>query len=337
MKHLLLVILMFSLMVGCSEYLDAPEQLNLETFTAVCEQVDRHFPFFEYTQLNWDSVVTVYENSISDKPDDEELFNTISNLLTELNDAHTNIFAPSGTGGNVQYFAAYKNNTIDDIEHYFSSYKSINNAFGMGFIKDENIAYLQIKTLAGDDELFEKADSLVDLIQTTEGLIIDVRANRGGLISNSEIVITNLTNEQLQPCQFRYRNGTKHTDFSEWTNYTIDGSTNKNSYPKPIMILTNRTTYSAAEWFVLSMQCLTNVTCIGDTTGGGSAKPIFRELPNGWMLRVSNTQCQLPSGNDFQNVGLFPDIPLWLSDEDIFNNTDAILEKAIETITTNSI
>jgi C-terminal processing protease CtpA/Prc len=96
-----------------------------------------------------------------------------------------------------------------------------------------------------------------------------------------------------------------------------------------VAILTNRQTFSAAEWFVLFVKVMPNVTIIGDTTGGGSAKTILRELSNGWTLRTSNTQTLMSNGCDFQFTGLFPDIPIWISPEDYNREVDTILEKAI--------
>jgi C-terminal processing protease CtpA/Prc len=74
---------------------------------------------------------------------------------------------------------------------------------------------------------------------------------------------------------------------------------------------------------------------VGDTTGGGSAIPILRELPNGWILRISNSQLMLPSGTDFQNTGLYPQFPIWITSQDAENGIDTILEKAISILTNN--
>ncbi len=336
MKNIAILLALIILTTGCSDYLEETASSNRETFLAVCEQVDQHYSFFTYTHSNWDSIVQYHVSELPEEPSDEELFTAIDHLLNELNDGHTNVYTPNGIAGNTQYFSSYLNNTIDNTQAYFSSYEVINQAFDIGSFNTNHIAYLKLKSLAGDDNVFEKIDSISTLISESEGLIIDVRDNRGGNISNSEIVVYRFTNNILTPCKYRYRNGREHNDFSTWQNYTINGSKIDSQYNKPIAILTNRITYSAAEWFVFSMKCLENVNCIGDTTGGGSAKPIFRELPNGWMLRVSNTQCQLPPGNDFQNIGLKPDIPLWLTNDDLIQNKDAIIERAILWIT-NSI
>jgi C-terminal processing protease CtpA/Prc len=98
---------------------------------------------------------------------------------------------------------------------------------------------------------------------------------------------------------------------------------------KPVAVLTNRGSFSATEWFVLFMQLQANVTIVGDTTGGGGAVPISRELPNGWILRVSNTQTKLASGKVFQKSGIAPDVPVWITESDEQKNVDTILESAI--------
>jgi C-terminal processing protease CtpA/Prc len=87
--------------------------------------------------------------------------------------------------------------------------------------------------------------------------------------------------------------------------------------------------YSATGWFLLEMKSLPYVKLIGDTTGGGSAQPIVRELPNGWIVRMSNSQRLSSEGKDDQYTGLYPDIPVWISQKNIQEGKDSILERAI--------
>lgn len=123
--------------------------------------------------------------------------------------------------------------------------------------------------------------------------------------------------------------GKKHTDFSDWIDVFVTPSIGGVHIAKPVTIITNRYSYSATEWFVLLAATLPHVKILGDTTGGGSAIPLIRELPNGWLLRISNTQIMTPSGDDFQFKGLYPDVPVWITSSDAEKGIDTILEKAM--------
>jgi C-terminal processing protease CtpA/Prc len=64
-----------------------------------------------------------------------------------------------------------------------------------------------------------------------------------------------------------------------------------------VVVLCNRSTYSAANNFVSVMKTLPNVTIVGSTTGGGSGMPFSSELSNGWAIRFSASPVRDPQGN----------------------------------------
>ena len=72
-----------------------------------------------------------------------------------------------------------------------------------------------------------------------------------------------------------------------------------------------------------------NVTIMGDRTGGGSGFPFTSELPNGWTVRFSACP-MLDENKQLTEFGIDPDIPVAITDEDLWNGIDTIVEKAIE-------
>jgi len=327
MMKKLLFTFWFFLMFGCEDPFSSDQQ-QTDVFESFWEEVDRNYAFFDESEIDWDSIKLVNQQQINLLSSEQQLFETIDEMLKDLNDPHTVVYAPMGIAGPTNYFDQFPINQVDDMSGYFDNYTSLNRVFEYGMLKNVNLRYIRIKTFDGEANLFEQFDSLLNIFSGISGLIIDVRSNRGGLISNTEVVMKPLTDSTRRVAKYRARNGNSHADFSDWINSYIKPS-GMRSFTKPIAVLTNRQTFSATEWFVLSAAVLPNVTIVGDTTGGGSGRPILRELPNGWLLRVSNTQTQLPSGRDFQFTGLYPDIPIWISEKDRMNNVDTILEQAI--------
>ena len=96
-----------------------------------------------------------------------------------------------------------------------------------------------------------------------------------------------------------------------------------------MVVLTNRTVYSAANDFVKSMRQCPNVTIMGDSTGGGSGMPYNSDLPNGWSVRYSAV---VYYDKDMQHTefGIAPDIYVAMSGKDIAQNKDTYIEKARE-------
>jgi hypothetical protein len=326
---LLYSLLIIALFASCEKDLFVDKNNDPEyIFDTFWHELDRNYSFFTYTRLNWDSVYSVYKPKVTANTSKESLFQIFTNITDLVHDAHTNVYTPMGVTGNINYFDQYPVNQITLMDNYFEYYNA-GRIFEYGKIKSANIGYIKIKTFDGNNNSFEQIDTILANMKKTDGLIIDVRSNRGGKISNSQIVAGRFADSLRIACKYRVRNGPQHNDFTAWFNVYVSPSKNQIYQHKPIAVLTNRMSYSATEWFVLFADVLPNVTIVGDTTGGGSAMPIVRELSNGWLLRTSNSQTLTPSGRDFQFTGLYPDVPIWIKPEDSFKEVDTIFEKAI--------
>ncbi|MEM1215921.1 MAG: S41 family peptidase, partial [Bacteroidota bacterium] len=96
---------------------------------------------------------------------------------------------------------------------------------------------------------------------------------------------------------------------------------------KPIVVLTNRLSYSATNFFAGFMSQLPQVTIIGDRSGGGGGIPVSYELPNGWKFRLSASRTYLLDGQDIE-TGIEPDIYQGTGPEDEIKGVDAIIERA---------
>lgn len=101
---------------------------------------------------------------------------------------------------------------------------------------------------------------------------------------------------------------------------------------KPIVVLINRLSYSATNFFSAYMSTLPNVTLIGDRSGGGGGVPVSFEMPNGWKFRISATSTYLPNGFNIER-GIEPDIYQSTGPAEELEGIDAIIEKAKEVIT----
>jgi len=327
-KNILLSVLFAFALISCNKdtFVDKSHD-PVKVFDVFWQELDRNYSFFDDQSLNWDSIHTVYKPQITSASTEVDLFRVFTKILDLLQDAHTNLYTQMGATGNVDYFQKFPLNQIDISSSYFDTYHT-GHIYEYGMLKSSQLAYLKIKTFEGAPKQFDQIDSILTAMKAATGLIIDVRSNRGGLISNSLAVVSRFTDSTRVACKYRVRNGPNHQDFSNWQDVSIHPSLG-NTYQNPVVILTNRTTFSSAEWFVMFTSILPNTSIVGDTTGGGSAIPILRELPNSWALRISNTQTMLPTGADYQFTGLYPNYPIWISTDDEEAGVDAILEKAI--------
>ena len=101
-------------------------------------------------------------------------------------------------------------------------------------------------------------------------------------------------------------------------------------WAKPIVVLTNRSTFSAANNFASIMKNLPGVTIVGSVTGGGSGVPFSSELPCGWSIRFSSCS-MLDALGESTEAGIAPTegCAVDLDPTDALNGRDTMLEKAI--------
>lgn len=298
-------------------------------FDTFWNQVDRNYSFFGYLHLNWDSVRTVYAKKINENTTPKELSQLLGEMIQLLKDGHSDLYTGFATYYYTGWYSNYPVNQLPSINNYFGYLASTqdHNIF-YGKIYSTNIGYIYISTFEGDSSAYSIIDQILTQFSTTDGIIIDVRSNGGGNTANGTVISKRFADSVRFICKDRYRNGPGHDDFTPWYNeYTRPGG--NVHYGKPVAVLTNRLCYSATSHFLLEMSVLPQVVVIGDTTGGGSAQPITRELPNGWIVRVSNSQRLTPEGRDYQFTGLYPDIPVWITHSDAVKRRDTILETAI--------
>ena len=160
------------------------------------------------------------------------------------------------------------------------------------------------------------------------GLIIDVRNNGGGDITNAYRLAAPFFSEDQTIGYWQHKTGPGHTDFSAMEPMKLKVSVaGGNRWQKPVVVLSNRITYSAANLFVSMMRYADRSLIVGGLSGGGGGMPMSYELPCGWMVRFSSVRMYDRDKNDIEQ-GIYPDILVTQQSAD----KDDIIEKAIEVI-----
>ena len=126
----------------------------------------------------------------------------------------------------------------------------------------------------------------------------------------------------------QHKTGAGHQDFSQMEERWLEPSSNFR-WHKGVCVLTNRSVYSAANYFAVIMRALPNVTIVGDHTGGGNGMPMNSSLPNGWNVRYSACPIYDKNGRHTE-FGIDPDVKVDLTEESRQHNMDDIIEKACQ-------
>ncbi|WP_243348938.1 S41 family peptidase [Parabacteroides sp. FAFU027] len=295
-------------------------------FEALWHLMDERYCFFTYKNINWDSIHNVYAKRINDNMNEEQLFEVLSKMLNELKDGHVNLYASFDVSRYWAWFEKYAPNFNDSIvkNNYLGTDYKI--ASGIDYkVLDDNVGYMYYESFAdavGEGNL----DQIISKFSICNGIIIDVRNNGGGDLTNVNVIASRFINERKLVGYISHKTGKGHDDFSPLFPKYLDATT-RLRYQKPVIVLTNRQCYSAANDFISVMKQLPNVTIMGDRTGGGSGLPFHSELPNGWSIRFSASP-MYDADKTQTEFGIDPDVNVQIKRSDTLKGLDTIIEEA---------
>ncbi len=303
-------------------------------FDALWTIIDEHYCFLNEKGLNWDAIGKKYRAEIDPEWTQIEFFDHCARMLAELKDGHTNLISWFDVSYYRNWWTDYPQNfdarLID--QYYLGFDYRTSGAVSYKLLEEQNIGYMRYSSFSGGVGAAFLSQMFVTF-KETKGLIIDVRDNGGGDLTNVEDLVSHFINAPILAGYIRHKNGPGHNDFSEPYSYSYEPVTLGVIWLKPVVVLTNRSTYSAANNFVSIMKSLPQVTVIGDVTGGGCGMPYSSELPVGWGVRFSAVPIY-DADMHLTEFGVAPDIHVDMDPEQAARGIDTILESAIAFLNT---
>lgn len=317
----LFLALSFTACVDEDVYEDSPSG----NFEALWKIMDEHYCFFQEKGVDWDSVHAVYAPRFNAGMTDDQELEVLGNMLAELKDGHVNLFASFDYSRYWGFHEDYPKNYSDTLaRHYLGTDYRISNGFKYR-IMDDNVGYLRVSSFEDTIGAGNLEDILLYL-QPCLGIIIDLRDNGGGMLTAAEALAARFTDKEILVGYMRHKTGKGHNDFSDMEEQTLKPAKGIR-WHKPVVVLTNRSVYSAANEFIKYMRHCPQVTIVGDRTGGGAGLPFSSELPNGWSIRFSACPMYDTDKQSTEN-GIEPDIKVGLRTDDFLRGRDTMIETA---------
>ncbi|MBQ3641432.1 PDZ domain-containing protein, partial [bacterium] len=189
-------------------------------------------------------------------------------------------------------------------------------------ITKDNIGIIKLANVMGENAL-EDFQNIIQKTNNTKGIIIDLRDNYGGILANA-LQIADMIIADKKIISIEAKGHTK---------YQVYGDENSIFKPKPIVILVNRKTASAAEILAGALKESYGAIIIGQNTYGKNTIQQVISLPNGTGMIISTNKYILPNGEDIYKIGITPDV--LLSAEETAN-TYLLTAKAKDIIKTMS-
>jgi carboxyl-terminal processing protease len=181
-----------------------------------------------------------------------------------------------------------------------------------------------------------------------KGIVIDLRGNGGGEISDLDLLVGQMVTSQYTFGYTRYKNGVNRLDYTPWAPAVVKpwvgGSVKVTA---PIVVLADHLSVSMAELTTMAIKTLPNGKFIGTQTWGANG-PLTSSVyydggqftigsaafgSGGYMfVYTSSSMFKYLNGDIYEGVGVPPDIYARETTAAYLTGDDLVLDKAIQYI-----
>jgi C-terminal processing protease CtpA/Prc len=333
-------ILAVVLLSSCQVFLGSdPDDSPRGIFDRIWTDFDETYALMDVKGINWNDVYNTYSPQIASGMGERRLFEVCAAMLETLKDAHVYFMSPfaySNSGG--RFDAANKEPfSLEVVKTYLTNGGAVagDGMFLYGtFSSKQDVGYIYIAGfalgatgIAQSQDWAEAIDGVVQSLAHTNSLVLDLRGNTGGLLSNVNYIASRFASAHKDYAEVRTKNGSGRHDFS--APITNDITPAGSRYTKPIVLLTNKQTISGGEWFTLALRSQGHVTHVGGTTHGAFSLSLERSLINGWIYSVSVQKVTDMAGVCYEGIGISPEHEVANTEEDLASDVDKQLEHAM--------
>lgn len=330
MKKILYIGIVLLGMSGCTHAFEGVEDNTpVGNMESLWRTIDQKYCFVEEKNVDWQMVhdTILPKVQLLQADDYLGLFDVLGQMLNELKDGHVNLMSSFDVSSYDGWYAPYAENfDWTRIEsHYVPNYRTAGGLY-YAVLPDTTIGYVYCPS-------FENAISgahmayILRSMRNCQGMIVDVRNNGGGSLEYAHTLAATFFDSTQVVGYWQHKNGVEHDAFSKIVEQKIDAEDMGSKWLRPVVVITNRRSYSATNFFISAMRYAQRSTLVGDKSGGGGGMPLSYELPNGWMVRFSSIRMMDKEYHSIEE-GIAPDIYVTQVSEE----KDDLIEKAIEVI-----
>ena len=212
MKKITLLFLLIFTLTSCVKEEERPDTPT-GNFEALWHIIDEHYCFFDYKDIDWNQIYQTYKVRVNDNMNREQLFEVLTDMLSELRDGHVNLYTAFDNGRYWNWHEDYPTNFSDTLQRRYlgTDYRI---AGGLRYrILDDNIGYVyygSFSSAVGEGNL----DEVIQHLMFCQGMILDIRSNGGGDLTNAEKLAARFCNQKTLVGYIQHKTGKGHNDFS---------------------------------------------------------------------------------------------------------------------------
>ncbi|GHE28884.1 S41 family peptidase [Sphingobacterium griseoflavum] len=330
-----------------------------KTFEVFWKTFEDNYAFFNLRNIDWKHAYDTYRERINSSTTDDSLFNILSGMVKPFQDEHINIYTnekeftvekpsrfldefPDSTS-QAQFWSTVdttlKNLNFSELTKIGPSENNtplfyISETAAYGYIRSLR-CYVTVETENNPKKDAKIASSyfaqIIDKFENKAAIILDIRMNEGGNDKFAYAIANNFVKKKSIGHYKQSRKG-DYEDFNDLKSFYLTPA-RKIPFLKPLIILTNDQTASAADVLTLICKELPSTTIIGEPSSGIFSDMYAFELPNKWVVTLSNQRYYSSKMIGYEAVGVPVDIVVENAKRDIVNMFDPVLQKALERLT----
>ncbi len=178
--------------------------------------------------------------------------------------------------------------------------------------------------------LMRQVDSAVNAFRDLDGIVLDLRGNRGGIAAMIMGVAGHFTTRRDTLGLFRSKQAT--LAFAANPRRVSPDGHPVVPFAGPVAILIDDLSASASEIFAGGLQAIHRARVFGSTSLGGVLPARWDRLPNGDLLYHAIADFVTADGTILEGRGVLPDDPITVTRNDLLRGSDPVLEAALRWI-----
>ncbi len=187
------------------------------------------------------------------------------------------------------------------------------------------IGYLKIRQFSDPSVI----DNVLGILQQGQqrgirGWVLDLRGNPGGSLNVVVGAAAGFFNADHSIIGYQVDRDRQQTPLETQPLDLLNGAA--------LVVLVDRDSASGAEIFAAALQEAKIATLVGTKTAGNVGVATLITLPDDSVLQVTEHRFVSPSGAQLDGVGVTPDVVVDMTDEDLQNDRDPQLGKALEIV-----
>ena len=320
------------ILCGCTHPFMDVENTPVGNFEALWQIIDEKYCFLDEKKVDWDSVYSAYhprfeKMQVVDYEDNYVYFDLMEVVVNELEDGHVNLYSYFDVSYCTSWYDGYPINFDSELlmQKYLNGYRQ---AGGLIYnrIHNDSIGYVYYGSFS-DNFSLANAVAVFNYFKDCRGIVLDVRNNGGGSMENAYKLASLFYPQDTIVGYWQHKSGPGRSEFSSLEPMKLEDA--KGYWQRPVIVLCNRNSYSATNFFVSIMRnsYLPHSLVMGGISGGGGGMPMSYELPNGWTVRFSSVKMYDIDKRSIES-GIKPDV----LDTLISRDYDDIIENAVRII-----